>query len=152
MARRLDDRGALGLRTGDWEAQVRTLALARHKQARAVELLLEGRSYEDIARLVGYTHRGSAHRAVRQALHAREVAAIDQLRAQEVERLDALQAVLWPLAEAGNTRATAAVLRIIEQRVPILGLEDHSSASDTDAMTLVPAKATQDEQPLSAAS
>jgi transposase-like protein len=152
MARRLDDRGALGLRTGDWEAQVRTLALARHKQARAVELLLEGRSYEDIARLVGYTHRGSAHRAVRQALHAREVAAIDQLRAQEVERLDALQALLWPLAEAGDTRAAAAVLRIVEQRVRLLGLEDHSPVSGTAVVALVSVKATQDQQPLYEAS
>src|SRR5688572_1347887 len=58
------------------EGQMRTLAMAQHKRARAVELLLEGSSYADVARQVGYTHRGSAHRAVRQALHDREVTAI----------------------------------------------------------------------------
>jgi hypothetical protein len=40
-------------------------------------LLLEGRSYDDIAHRVGYAYRGSAHRAIRQALEHREVAAVD---------------------------------------------------------------------------
>lgn len=110
--------------------------------------MLAVNSYDDIARMVGYTHRGSAHRAVHQALQDREVAAIDQLLEQEVGRLDALQALLWPLAEAGDTRAAASILRIVEQRVRLLGLEDHSPASDIAAVVLVPAKATQEEQPL----
>jgi transposase-like protein len=131
---------------------VRTIAAARHKKVQAVELMLAGNSYDDIARQVGYTHRGSAHRAVRQALHDREVAAIDQLREQEVNRLDALQSLLWPLAEVGDAQAAASILRIVEQRVRLLGLEEYSPASDNGATTLVSAKATQDEQPLIAAS
>jgi transposase-like protein len=131
---------------------MRTLAIAQHKKAQAVELMLNGTSYDDIARQVGYSHRGSAHRAVRQALHDREVAAIDQLRTQEVARLDALQALMWPLAEAGDVHAAASVLRIVEQRVRILGLEHHSPASDTTGMALVSARATQEEQRLRQAS
>lgn len=110
-------------------AQMRTLAVAQHKKARAVELLLEGRSYDDIAHRVGYAHRGSAHRAVRQALEQRQVAAVDQLRQQEVGRLDALQALLWPLAEAGDVHAAASVVRIVEQRVRLRGLDRHGDGT-----------------------
>jgi transposase-like protein len=147
----LDWRGALDDNDDQRRDEVRTIAAARHKKARAVELMLAGSSYDDIARQVGYSHRGSAHRAVRQALHDREVAAIDQLRTQELGRLDAVQAMLWPLAEAGDAHAVAAVLRIVEQRLRILGLEDHSPAADSAATTLVQVKATQD-QPLNKAS
>jgi transposase-like protein len=127
---------------------VRTIAAARHKKVQAVELMLAGNSYDDIARQVGYTHRGSAHRAVRQALHDREVAAIDQLRSQEVERLDALQALIWPLAESGDVHAAASVVRIVEQRVRLLGLNVHSTNGSSGIDSMVAMKATQEAQPL----
>ena len=43
---------------------MKSLAQARVKRARAVELAVEGHSYEEIAQRVGYSNRGSAHRAV----------------------------------------------------------------------------------------
>ena len=63
---------------------MKSLAQARVKRVRAVQLLIEGRNYDEIARAVGYSHRGSAHHAVATALAAREVEAVDELRALEL--------------------------------------------------------------------
>ena len=49
--------------------------------------------------------------------------AVDQHRALELARLDALQASLWDRAEAGDVKAVNAVLRIIDQRSRLLGLD-----------------------------
>jgi hypothetical protein len=101
---------------------MRTLATARLKRARAVELVAQGLSYDQVARTVGYSHRGSAHKAVFTALQEREVEAVDQLRAVELARLDRLQAALWQDAMAGDVKAVSAVLRIIDLRLRLLGL------------------------------
>ena len=99
-----------------------TVAVAREKRARAVELLIDGHSYEEIARRVGYAHRGSAYKAVSKALDERVAHGVDELRALEVERLDALQAALWESALAGDGRSVMAILRVIECRIRLLGL------------------------------
>jgi hypothetical protein len=62
--------------------------------------------YDEVARQVGYANRGTAHRAVAQALSERLVDGIDELRALEVARLDAMQAALWPQVEAGDPKAS----------------------------------------------
>ena len=80
--------------------------------------------YDEVARQVGYANRGTAHRAVAQALSERLVDGIDELRALEVARLDAMQAALWPpQVEAGDTRASMTVIRIIDRRCRLLGLD-----------------------------
>ena len=98
-------------------------ALARWRRCRAVELVLQAMKYNEVARQVGYANRGTAHRAVAQALSERLVDGIDELRALEVARLDAMQAALWPQVEAGDTRASMTVIRIIDRRCRLLGLD-----------------------------
>lgn len=95
---------------------------ARIKRARAVELAVQGKSYGEIAREVGFSHRGSAHRAVSKALAEREVAAVEQLRQIELDRLDRLHAAMWPKAMAGDLTAVQIVLRVIDQRIRLYGL------------------------------
>lgn len=102
---------------------MRSLAEARLKRARAVELAAEGKSYDEIAKLAGYSHRGSAHRAVFQALSEREVEGVEELRVLEAARLDRLQVAIWDKAMAGDLRAVDSALRIIQQRHRLLGLE-----------------------------
>lgn len=101
---------------------MRTLATARLKRARAVELVAEGLSYSEVANRVGFSHRGSAFRAVSKALAEREIEGVDGLRAVELARLDHLQAALWEKAMAGDSRTVASVVRIIDQRARLLGL------------------------------
>ena len=46
-------------------------------------MIAEGKLYEQVAREAGYAHRGSAHRAVYQALDGREVEGVAALRQLE---------------------------------------------------------------------
>jgi hypothetical protein len=108
---------------------VQALAEARWKRTRAVELALEGRSYEEIAHAVRFAHQGSAHRAVRKALSAREVEAVDDLRQEQLDRLDRLQEAVWDKALAGDLDAVALILKVIDQRSRLLGLAAQSGSS-----------------------
>ena len=107
-------------------------AEASWKACRAVELARQGRTYDQIAKAVGYANRGTAHRVVTKALAERLVDGIDELRDIEVVRLDALQASLWPKAEKGDVRAVNAVVRIIDRRCRLLGL--YSTGADDKAV------------------
>lgn len=100
----------------------RNRPLAAWRKARAVELAIAGRTYEQIAAEVGYANRGTAYKVVQKALRSRTVAAVDELRSLEVDRLDALQASLWPDAMAGDVPAVSACAKIVTQRCRLLGL------------------------------
>ncbi len=111
--------GLPGLRRGRHRDQ----ALAAWRRSEAVRLKAAGLTYEQVAHELGYANRGTVHRIVQQALQAREVESVDELRYLELARLDAVQAALWPRAMAGEPSAALAVLRILDQRVRLLGLE-----------------------------
>jgi len=116
---------------------MRTIATARLKRTRAVELVAQGMSYEEVARAVGYGHRGRAHRALSRTLSDREVEGVDELRAVELARLDRLQVSIWEQAVGGDVRAVAAVVRIIELRVRLLGLGQRGPRHDEPDQVLV---------------
>ena len=68
----------------------------------------------------------AAGKAVRRALakHSDQTKeAVEELRQLELERLDALNLAFWPKAMAGDVQAGKLVLRTIEQRSRLLGLE-----------------------------
>jgi hypothetical protein len=109
---------------------MRTLAHARLKRTRAVELLIDGLSYDEIAREVGFTHRGSAHRAVTRALAEREHDAVDSLRRVELDRLDRLQTAVWSQAIEGDAAAIDMILKIIDQRIRLFGLHQEPQRSE----------------------
>lgn len=95
---------------------------ANYRKARAVELLLDGHNYDQIASELGYANRGTAWRTVQRALHDREVKAVDTYREIELARLDALQAGCWEAAVSGDRIAIETVLKVIQQRCRLLGL------------------------------
>ncbi len=99
-------------------------SLASYRKARAVELALTGMPYDDIAAEVGYANRGTAWRAVQRALRDRTFEAVDQYREMELSRLDALHSACWGQALAGDLRAVEAVLRVMQQRARLLGLDE----------------------------
>jgi transposase-like protein len=96
--------------------------LAAWRQARAVELATQGMSYDSIARQVGYANRGTAYRVVRAALDKQTTEAATALLQQELDKLDALQAAVWPRAMAGEISAVQAAHKIILARCRLLGL------------------------------
>ncbi len=98
-------------------------AVAAVKRTKVVEAVAEGATYEQAAKQAGYATRSGAYKAFWKAVDGREADAVEQHRALELQRLDALQVGLWERAEAGDIKAVNAVLRIIEQRSRLLGLD-----------------------------
>jgi len=96
------------------------------RRAKAIQLRLAGASWQTIADTLGYSDRAAAHKDVTRALEA-EMTKLRQgaevLRESEVRRLDQLQRALWADALKGDTKAADTVLRIIDRRVRLLGLD-----------------------------
>ncbi|MCX6433094.1 MAG: hypothetical protein NTX29_09995 [Actinobacteria bacterium] len=99
------------------------MALAEFRKARSVELRLAGLEYEDIAKEVGYSNRGTAWRAVNTALRERVDSSVEEYRQTELARLDALQSVHWDKALFGDIASATLVLKVMGQRSRLLGLE-----------------------------
>lgn len=94
-------------------------------QVEALELRRAGLGYTAIAARLGLG-KSQAHRLVVAALdeaRAQVCANADDLRAEEVSRLDAMLTGLWPAARKGAVSAVDRVLRIQERRAKLLGLD-----------------------------
>ncbi|GAA3721458.1 hypothetical protein GCM10022399_42280 [Terrabacter ginsenosidimutans] len=104
----------------------RNRALAAARQARAVELATEGRTYQEIADELGYANRGTVHHIVHAALARHGKDAVENHQQLELARLDALQAALWDQAMAGDVEAAREVRAVIMARCRLVGLHEGS--------------------------
>ncbi len=102
----------------------RNRALAAARQARAVQLATEGRTYQEIADQLGYANRGTVYHIVHDALARDCKEAVEDHQQLELARLDALQAALWDHAMAGDVEAAREVRAVIMARCRLLGLDD----------------------------
>ncbi len=93
------------------------------RQLQALELRKAGVSYEAIASRLGYRDRSGAYRAVTAALKLTLREPAEELRTLELERLDAMLLALWRRVQAGDEKAVDRVLRIMERRARLLGLD-----------------------------
>lgn len=102
-------------------------ALARglaNKDA-ALALRRAGNSYRLIAEKLECS-RSYAHKMVSEALEdakAQVAAHADDLRSEEISRLDGMLSKLYPKAEEGDVQAIDRVLKIGERRARLLGLD-----------------------------
>lgn len=96
---------------------------AKIKAAKALELRKEGLSFEEIAQECKYNSKQAAYDAVKRALDAviREPAT-DLIRL-DLERLDVLFTPVYLKAQAGDTDALSAALKIMERRAKMLGFD-----------------------------
>ena len=115
----------------------RDAARAQWRRARAVELALDGKSYDFIAREIGVSSRGNAWRTVQKALNDRVVAGVDELRELECDRLDALQVAAWAKVEQGDLKAIETVLRIMDRRARLLGLYPTKTKTQPEYVSIV---------------
>lgn len=97
-------------------------ALARWREAEAIRLRLEGLSYHDIARALGYRTRSAAWKAVHRGLERNVAEQVDTYRFQALVDLEILQDAAWQAACDGDQRAIHQCLRAIDQRVRLAGL------------------------------
>ena len=93
------------------------------KMAKALELRKEGKSLAEIATELGYKSKQAVHEALKSALDRTLRLPADEVRELDLQRLDALLAGVWAKAIAGDLQAINAVLRIMERRAKLLGLD-----------------------------
>lgn len=100
-------------------------ALALEREQKGLRLRMTGASHAEIGAVLGITEEGARQAVLRAMAKAREVIqeTAEEARTLELQRLDALQLGLWPMAVRGNTKAALAVLRVMERRARLLGLD-----------------------------
>lgn len=91
----------------------------------AMELRLQGETFESIAKKMGYANKSAAFKAVMRevdSLQAQCTATAEQVVRMELEDLDKLRKGLEPKIKKGDPQAITAALRIKEHRAKLLGL------------------------------
>lgn len=95
------------------------------RQLRALELRKAGYSYRAIAEELGISV-SAAYRATTRALkrlNEKTQEEAEVVRRLELERLDDLLLAMWPKAQNGDQGAVDRILRIMERRARLLGLD-----------------------------
>lgn len=90
--------------------------LVEYREARAVELSLEGLNYDQIAHELGYANRSGAWKAARRCLARRRDLAAGAYIEFTLADLEAVQEKAWPAAMNGNLAAAELALRAMEDR------------------------------------
>jgi hypothetical protein len=93
------------------------------RQTDALSLRLAGKTFAEIAAELGYSDKSGARNAVMAALRENVAEPNAEMRALELSRLDALQAALWTKATNGDLGSVDRVLKLMERRAKILGLD-----------------------------
>ena len=101
----------------------RNTAIAQAHRAQALQLRMGGASYSEIAAQMGSSSAATAFKQVRAALREMLQEPADAVREMELARYDRLMAAHWPAALRGDIQASAMVLRIMERRAALLGLD-----------------------------
>ena len=109
----------------------RLLALQRRQEA--TRLRMAGLSFREIAQRVGVTPR-RAWVMVQESLSEmrRDIEGnVAELRAMELARLDVAQAALWKRVLAGEDGAVSSLIRIMDRRAKLLGLDAPQQVAQT---------------------
>jgi len=105
-------------------------ALDKHLQA--LELRKGGASYQQIAQALGYSGPSGAFKAVETALKESKREAGEELRTLELERLDSAFLAIWTYVKNGHLGAMDRMLRIMERRARLLGLDKPTKVQNLD--------------------
>ncbi|MEY2655068.1 MAG: Rhodococcus phage Jace [Pseudomonadota bacterium] len=100
-------------------------AVTLQRQQASLELRRMGMGYIEIGNRLGIS-KSQAHRLVQAGLadaRAQIGAEANDLKSEEISRLDAMLAGLWPDARKGQHGAVDRVLKIMERRAKLLGLD-----------------------------
>lgn len=93
------------------------------KEIKVLELRRVGLTWVRIAEEVGYADHTGAYAAYKRAIKRTMQQPADELREQELDRLDRLQVAVWPAAMKGDTRAVATIIKLMERRAKLTGLD-----------------------------
>lgn len=104
-------------------------AAAKIKAAKAVELRMEGKTFDEIAQEAGYNSRQAAHDAVKRALELTVREPATEMIKLDLERLDKIWGIHYLNAQAGDVQALGACMKIMERRAKLLGLDSQPEKS-----------------------
>lgn len=112
------------------KTSIKRLEAAR-KQAEALDYRKQGKTLQWIADKLEYASPAGAHHAIMSALQKTLQEPADELRTLELIRLDALLDATWLWASQGKPQAIDRVLRIMERRAKLLGLDAPTKIAPT---------------------
>jgi hypothetical protein len=95
----------------------------RRRDARVYELRIQGHTFEQIASEVGYSGPSGAWQAHQRIKSEWIFESIEEARQLELMRLDELQVAVWDRAINGDLPAAHCVLKIMDRRAKLLGLD-----------------------------
>lgn len=106
---------------------VAVLKETRSKTAmKAYEMRREGRSWAEISAALHLEPRRVRRIVIdvmQEAADLVDMGTKQEMLILEIDRIDHLQSLLWPAAQAGDTRAVETILKLILARVKLLGLD-----------------------------
>lgn len=106
--------------------------------AKALDLRRQGCSFGEIAKELGWRTRQAAFEAVSRALADTVAEPAEDVRKLELMRLDRLERLLWPRAEAGDPKAVTGLLKVQERRAKLLGLDAPTKLANADGSNIGP--------------
>jgi transcriptional regulator len=93
------------------------------KEAKVLELRRGGLTFDMIADRLGYASASGAHKAYVTACNRIIYADVIETRKIEMDRLDIAQAAIWTNVIAGEVPSVIALMKIMERRARLLGLD-----------------------------
>jgi hypothetical protein len=94
------------------------------KENAIIELRRSGETWQRIAQVVGYANASGAQKAYMRAVARVQREPIEAIFDMELERLDRIQRAYWkPAIVDLNTKAADIVLKVMDRRAKLLGLE-----------------------------
>jgi hypothetical protein len=93
------------------------------KELKVLELRRAGFTFQRIAEEVGYATPSGAQRALERIMTRNVPQAPEEFRWQELDRLDRMQVALWPRAMKGDDRAIGTIVRLMERRARLVGID-----------------------------
>lgn len=107
---------------------------ATEREEQALELRRGGMSYRQIAKVIGVSPE-AAHKAVQRGI-ARQITRCEDKAADvwqlEMDRLDSLLEAIWSEAMQGNAHIIDRVLRIMERRAALTGIDKPTKIAPTN--------------------
>jgi len=96
---------------------------SRLREAKVFELRIQGFTFEHIASEVGYQGASGAWQAYQRAKESMIFESVEEARQLELLRLDEMMFALWDRAIGGDLPAASCVLKIMDRRAKLLGLD-----------------------------
>lgn len=96
---------------------------ARKREVRVFELRIQGFTFEQIASEVGYQGASGAWQAYKRVRETLIFESVEDARQLELMRLDEMMFALWGRAIGGDLPAASCVLKIMDRRAKLLGLD-----------------------------